>query len=40
MRLMDVLDRKVASAAAVQAVADIGAWGTEVSGYYTVSGDC
>ncbi len=40
MRLMDVLDRKVASAAAVQAVADIGSWGTEVSGYYTVSGDC
>jgi hypothetical protein len=40
MRLMDVLDRKVASAAAVQAVADIGSWGTEVSGYYTVTGDC
>ena len=40
MRLMDVLDRKVASAAATQAVAEIGAWGTEVSGYYTVSGDC
>jgi hypothetical protein len=40
MRLMDVLDRKVASAAAVQAVADIGNWGTEVEGYYTVTGDC
>ena len=40
MRLMDVMDRKVASAAATQAVAAIGAWGTEVSGYYTVSGDC
>lgn len=40
MRLMDVMDRKVASAAATQAVASIGKWGTEVSGYYTVSGDC
>jgi hypothetical protein len=40
MRLMDVMDRKVASAAATQAVAAIGTWGTEVSGYYTVSGDC
>ena len=40
MRLMDVLDRKVASVAAVQAVADIGNWGTEVEGYYTVTGDC
>jgi hypothetical protein len=40
MRLMDVIDRKVASAAAVQAVADIGEWGTEVEGYYTVTGDC
>jgi hypothetical protein len=40
MRLMDVMDRKVASAAATQAVAAIGKWGTEVSGYYTVSGDC
>jgi hypothetical protein len=40
MRLMDVIDRKVASAAAVQAVADIGNWGTEVEGYYTVTGDC
>jgi hypothetical protein len=40
MRLMDVIDRKVASAAAVQAVADIGNWGTEVDGYYTVTGDC
>ena len=40
MRLMDVLDRKVASAAAVQAVAAIGNWGTEVEGFYTVTGDC
>lgn len=40
MRLMDVLDRKVASAAAVQAVADIGKWGTDVEGFYTVTGDC
>jgi len=40
MRLMDVLDRKVASAAAVQAVHAIGAWGTEVEGFYTVTGDC
>jgi hypothetical protein len=40
MRLMDVIDRKVASAAAVQAVANIGNWGTEVEGFYTVSGDC
>jgi hypothetical protein len=40
MRLMDVIDRKVASAAAVQAVADIGNWGTDVEGFYTVTGDC
>ncbi len=40
MRLMDVLDRKVASAAAVQAVAAIGNWGTDVEGFYTVSSDC
>ena len=40
MRLMDVLDRKIASAAAVQAVAAIGNWGTEVEGFYTVSSDC
>jgi len=40
MRLMDVIDRKVASAAAVQAVAAIGAWGTEVEDFYTVTGDC
>jgi hypothetical protein len=40
MRLMDVLDRKVASAAAVQAVAAIGNWGTEVEGFYTVTSDC
>jgi hypothetical protein len=40
MRLMDVLDRKVASAAAVQAVAKIGNWGTDVEGFFTVSSDC
>ena len=40
MRLMDVIDRKVASAAAVQAVAAIGNWGTDVEGFYTVTGDC
>jgi hypothetical protein len=40
MRLMDVIDRKVASAAATQAVAAIGNWGTDVEGFYTVSGDC
>jgi hypothetical protein len=40
MRLMDVLDRKVASAAATQAVADTGAWGQDVEDFYTVSGDC
>lgn len=40
MRLMDVLDRKVASAAAVQAVAAIGNWGTDVENFYTVSSDC
>ena len=40
MRLMDVIDRKVASAAAVQAVAAIGSWGTDVEGFYDVTGDC
>ena len=40
MRLMDVLDRKVATAAATQAVAAIGAWGTDVTGFYTMDGDC
>jgi hypothetical protein len=40
MRLMDVIDRKVASAAATQAVAEIGNWGTEVEGFYTVTSDC
>jgi hypothetical protein len=40
MRLMDVLDRKVASAAAVQAVSKIGNWGTDVEGFYTVTSDC
>jgi len=39
MRLMDVVDRKVASAAATQAVSAIGNWGTEVSGFYTVDAD-
>jgi hypothetical protein len=40
MRLMDVIDRKVASVAATQAVAAIGNWGTDVEGFYTVTGDC
>jgi hypothetical protein len=40
MRLMDVVDRKVASAAATQAVAAIGAWGTDVEGFFTMDGDC
>jgi hypothetical protein len=40
MRLMDVLDRKVASAAATQAVAEIGKWGTDVENYYSVTADC
>ena len=40
MRLMDVLDRKIASVAAVQAVAAIGSWGTDVENFYTVTGDC
>ena len=40
MRLMDVLDRKVATAAATQAVAAIGVWGTDVTGFYTMDGDC
>jgi len=39
MRLMDAVDRAVASAAATQAVAAIGSWGTEVSGFYTVTSD-
>lgn len=37
MRLMDAIDRKVASAAATQAVSAIGSWGTEVDDYYTVT---
>lgn len=37
LRLADVLDRKVATAAATQTAALKGAWGTEVSGFYTVS---
>jgi hypothetical protein len=40
MRLMDVIDRKVASVAATQSVAAIGNWGTDVEGFYTVTGDC
>jgi hypothetical protein len=40
MRLMDVIDRKVATAAATQAVAAIGTWGTDVTGFYTMDGDC
>lgn len=40
MRLMDVIDRKVATAAATQAVAAIGTWGTDVTDFYTMDGDC
>jgi hypothetical protein len=40
MRLMDVIDRKVASAAATQAVAATGAWGTDVENFFTMDGDC
>ena len=40
MRLMDVIDRKVASAAATQAVAAIGNWGTDVENFFTVTSDC
>jgi hypothetical protein len=40
MRLMDVLDRKVGSVAAAQAVAAIGNWGTDVEGFFTMDGDC
>ncbi len=40
MRLMDVVDRKVASAAATQAVAEIGTWGTDVEAFFTMDGDC
>lgn len=40
MRLMDVIDRKVATAAATQAVAEIGTWGTDVEDFFTMDGDC
>ena len=40
MRLMDVIDRKVATAAATQAVAEIGTWGTDVENFFTMDGDC
>jgi hypothetical protein len=40
MRLMDVIDRKVASVAAAQAVAAIGSWGTDVEDFYEMDGDC
>jgi hypothetical protein len=40
MRLMDVIDRKVASVAATQAVAAIGTWGTDVENFFTMDGDC
>jgi hypothetical protein len=39
MRGMDTIERKVASAAATQTAAQIGKWGTEVEGFYTVTGD-
>jgi hypothetical protein len=40
MRLMDVIDRKVASAAASQAVSAIGAWGSDVENFFTMDNDC
>jgi hypothetical protein len=40
MRLMDVLDRKIASVAAAQAVAEIGSWGTDATGFFPTDGDC
>lgn len=39
-RLLDVIDRKVASAAGVQAAAAVGAWGADVEAAYTVTDTC
>jgi hypothetical protein len=39
MRGMDVIERKVATAAAIQTAAQIGKWGTEVESFYTVTDD-
>ena len=39
LRGLDTIDRATASAMAVQTVAQLGGWGTEVSGYYTVAAD-
>lgn len=39
LRLMDMLDRKVATVAATQTAAAIGSWGTEVESFYTVVSD-
>lgn len=38
-RLLDVIDRKVASAAGTQAAAQLGAWGADVEAAYTVASD-
>jgi len=40
MRLMDVIDRKIASVAASQAVGAIGTWGTDVEDFFPMTGDC
>jgi len=40
MRLMDVIDRKIASVAAAQAVGAIGNWGTDVEDFFPMNGDC
>lgn len=37
IRLLEVLDRKVASVMATQVAAQVGVWGTEVSSFYTVT---
>lgn len=40
MRLMDVLDRKVASVAATQTLANTGVWGDDVTTFFPMDGDC
>lgn len=40
MRLMDTMERAVASQAAIQTVAQIGAWGADAESFFTVTGDC
>jgi len=39
LRGLDTIDRATATAMATQTVAQLGGWGTEVSGYYTVAAD-